>query len=310
MKNLAKLALFFTISFIVIFSAILIIRIFAIWVEIVRIIPVTARPGEDLVLLAWKKLPAAIYLSILISLSYSVRRNMSIGASIICIVFLALIFSGSLALGLRRADDIKPALNPVNPIRAGPGLLLGRGNSSIILLRESANIRGPRLVSFPNEPLIYQELPMGPNNTIIPLPPLPLGSEVPWFIQSIEIDFNLGGTELKSRYQEDYLNFTIYIFSLILLLASMRFVLQLSQWPMANLFIGALVFRGILALEVFINSREINTLIHAFLDGRLPSALITPLVFCTFGILVILYTILTSIARQPHQQRSLAEANK
>ena len=64
------------------------------------------------------------------------------------------------------------------------------------------------------------------------------------------------------------------------------------------MFFGALVFRGILALETFLNAGEINTLIGSFLGGRVPPILITPLAFIALGILIILYTLLSRIARQ------------
>ena len=297
MKNLAKLVLFFSSSFIIIFFAALVIRIFASWVEMARLIPVTARPGEDLTVLAWGALPTAIYLSILISLSYSGRKKIPIPSSMLCIIILASILTGGLALGINRVNSLNTALNPVNPIQSGPGLVLSRSGSSIVLLRESSAPAGPRIASFPGEPLIYQELPLGPNNTIIPLPPLPLGEESPWFIRSIEIDFTLTGAELRKRFYEDLFSFAVYAFSLILLLSSLRFILEKSLWPLANIFLGALIFRGILALEVFVNSREINALIYAFLAERAPSMLISPMAFCALGILIILYTLLSCIAR-------------
>ena len=302
MKNIAKLALFFSLSFIIIFVAALIIRVSASWVEMARLIPVAARSGEDIGQLAWRSLPTSIYLAILITLSYSARRNIAIPNSIICIVILASIFTGSLALGIDRVEAVKPALNPANPVQAGPGLILSRSNSAIVLLKHSSDVRGPRIVSFPDQALIYQELPLGPNNTIIPLPPLPLGEEAPWFTRSIEIDLNLSGRELKNRYEENPIDFAIYAFSLILLLASFRFILEFSQWPLANLFLGALIFRGILAFEVFVNAPEITTLIGAFLSDRAPLPLISPLAFITPGILIILYTLLARIDRPRRKQ--------
>ncbi|MCL2130719.1 MAG: hypothetical protein FWH35_10265, partial [Treponema sp.] len=93
--------------------------------------------------------------------------------------------------------------------------------------------------------------------------------------------------------------FAAYVFSLILLLGSLRFIMDLGQWHLANLFLGALVFRSILALETFLNAREINALIRSFIIIEVPPLLITPMVFSFIGILVILYTLLASIARKP-----------
>jgi hypothetical protein len=138
---------------------------------------------------------------------------------------------------------------------------------------------------------------MGPNNTILSLPALPFGDNIPWFVRSLDIDFNLSAAELRGRLGDSLFSFAVYAFSLILLLSSLRFLLDLSQWPLANLFLGALVFRLILALEAFLNSSETNTLVASFLDGRAPPMLITPLVFSALAILIMVYTLLAGIAR-------------
>ena len=138
---------------------------------------------------------------------------------------------------------------------------------------------------------------MGPNNTILNLPALSFGDDAPWFVRSLTIDFSLSTGELKSRLQTSFFSFAAYAFSLILLLASMRIFLELSQWSLANLFLGALIFRLILALEIFLNTPEINAFIGSFVKSQLPSALITPAVFGALALLVIFYTLLVRVAR-------------
>jgi hypothetical protein len=70
---------------------------------------------------------------------------------------------------------------------------------------------------------------------------------------------------------------------------------------LANLFLGLLAFRAILALETFLNSQEINALIDSFLGGWVPSMLISPLVFAALSLLTIIYTLLTCVARSSGQ---------
>jgi hypothetical protein len=299
MKNLAKLVLFFSLCFAILFLAALMLRLLSSWLDLARFIPLGPRPGEDATEAAWKALPAALYLSVLLTLSYTARRNMPIPLAIICILVLGFAFSAGISLGINRSGAMRLALLPVSSIQGGPGLILSRSDNSVILLRGSGDARGPRVVSIPGRPLIYQELPLGPNNTILELPPLSLGEEEPWFVRSMGLDFSLSAAELKSRLSSSFLSFAAYAFSLTLLLASLRFLLELSQWPLANLFLGALVFRGILALESFLNAREINALIGSFLTERVPPMLITPAVFTALGFLVIFYTLLTRITRRP-----------
>jgi len=298
MKNFARLILFFSLSFIILYIIAILFGVLSSWIDAARIVPLSERPGGDPMEIAWRVLPIVLYLSILLSLSYSVRGDTSTPVSIITIIVLAVIFTAGGSLGLSRTGFLKPALRPVAPVQARPGLVLSQRDNIMVLLRESSDIRGPRVVSLPGQPLIYQEKPIGPNNTILNLPDLPFSDETPWFVHSLNIDFSLSAREIKNRLDENYYSYFAYIFSLILLLAALRFIMELSQWHLANLFLGALVFRLVLTLETFLNMREINVLIGSFLTEKVPAMLITPLVFCALGILVIIYTLLTRIARK------------
>ena len=302
MKYAAKLTLFFSISFIILFFAGFLFRLLSSWVEFARIIPLEELPGEDAAEAAWKILPAVLYLAMLLTLSYSARKSMGIPSSICTIIILGCAFTLGTSLGLGRADILKPALKQGISIHAEPGLILYREENAIVLLKESEDILGPRVVSFPGRPLLYQENPIGPNNSIISLPELPFGGRTPWFVRSLTIDCTLSSREIQNRFERNFLSFAAYIFSLVLLLGSFRFLLELSQWPLANIFIGAIVFRGILALETFLNAREINILIASFLGSRVPAMLITPLVFGALGTLILLYTLLSRIARRPESR--------
>jgi len=298
MKNFAKTAIFFSFLFIVFFFIAIVLRFLASWIDLARVIPVVPRAGEEAAEAAWKAIPPALYFSILLTLSYTVRKHIPVFSAIGGIIFLAFAFSIASSIGISRAGILKTVFKSASPIKANPGLIVSQGENSIILLRESTDISGPRLVSIPGKPLIYQEVPAGPNNSIIPIPAISFEDDIPWFIKSIGIDFSLSAREMKSRFQvNNVLYYAFYAFSLILLLSSMRFMLDSSQWPLANVFLGALIFRLILGLETLLNSRDINLLLGSFIGNRIPSTFITPLAFCALGTLVLLYTLLTGIAR-------------
>jgi hypothetical protein len=72
----------------------------------------------------------------------------------------------------------------------------------------------------------------------------------------------------------------------------------LSAWPLANLFLGGLAFRGVLALETFLNTPEIQDIIASFLKNIFPVSLIAPLVFLGIGILVCLYSFLVHLSKK------------
>jgi hypothetical protein len=297
MKNIAKLTLFFSLSFIILLTAGILLRLLSTWVDLARIVPVVLIQGEDAAQAARNAFPAAIYLSVLLTLSYTARRKMSIPVATICIWVLGAAFIAGSSMGTSRIGALKPTVRSLSSLQGKPGLILTRRDNTMILLRESTVLRGPRVVSIPGQPLIYQQVPLGPNNTTISLPALPFTEDIPWFIQSLGIDFSLCAKELESRLNKDFTSFAAYALSLILLLGSLRFVMELSQWPLANLFLGALVFRLILAFEVFLNSRQINNMIVLFLKNRLLPAMVTPLVFCAISVLVIFYTFMANIAK-------------
>jgi hypothetical protein len=297
MKNFARLALFFSICFAVTFLLSGLLRFLALWIEAAREVPLEGEQSGGFIAAMGEALAMTVYITILLTLSYTARRNMSKPFSITAVVILAAAFTLGTSLGVRQLQKFEFALNAVPPIRARPGLILSRGDTSMVLLSDSSVTGGPRVASFPDRPLLYQETPRGPDNTAPALPDLPFNTGTAWVIQSMLIDFRLSASELASRLDQGLFSFALYGGALIALLSSLRFLLELSNWPLANLFLGAIAFRGILALEIFLNARETGVLISSFFGNRLPVSLITPLTFCALTILIVLYTFLASLAR-------------
>ncbi|AEF83188.1 hypothetical protein [Leadbettera azotonutricia] len=297
MKNLAKLALFFSVSFVIAFLCFALLYFLALWIDAARMVSVDVEQSANLVTALGRALPAALYITILLALSYTARRKMPIPLSIIAIIVLSAIFTFGFSLGTRQIEGLNFALKSGASVRGRPGLILSRQNNAMVLLKESGNALGPRVVSLPGRQLFYQEVPMGPNNAALALPAMPFRDETPWFIRSMLIDFTLTAREFDDTFREGIIPFSIYAGALVFLLASLRFLLEASSWPLANLFLGALAFRGVLALDTFLGAKEINTLLVSFIGKRLPPSFITPLAFCALGILVILYTLLVHLAR-------------
>jgi hypothetical protein len=299
MKNLARLALFFSVSFVLLFLFAVLFRFLALWIDAARIMPVRTEYSADFFSALTWAVPAALYAAILLCLSYTARGEMSIPLSILGIAVLCGAFTLGLSFGIRQIEGMNFTVEAAPSLRNQAGLMLSRTDTAMILL--SGDVRGPRVVSFSDQPLIYQEAPRGPNDTVLTLPALPFRSETPWLIQSILIDFTLSARHLDALFREGLFSFCIYAFSLIFLLASLRFLLDLSVWPLANLFLGAVVFRGILALETFLNTRETAYFISSFLKNTplmmLSDAFINPLIFSGLGFLVILYTLLAHLAK-------------
>ncbi|GHV61876.1 hypothetical protein AGMMS49587_07160 [Spirochaetia bacterium] len=244
---------------------------------------------QELFTAAQWALPLTVYASLLLSLSYSVRRRIPFILSIIILVVLAGAFSTGVFMGIDGLAHISsPSKSPKT--LGSPGLILTQGDNRMILLREPAELEGSRVVSLPGQALIYQEVPLGPNNTILPLPPVPFRFSMSRLLQSLTTDFSLTGREFERRFNAGPDSFLIYGVSLIFLLVSLRFILNFSNWPLANLFLGALAFRGILTLETFLDTADTQELLFSFLGDRVSAPFITPLVLCILAILICLYS--------------------
>jgi hypothetical protein len=297
-KNIARLALFFSCFFAVVFVLAALTRYFHIRIEAVRLLPPrpeTALP-EFVAAARWAA-PFALYVSLLFALSFAARGRIPAPVSIVLLVILAGGFTFAVFTGMERSGFV-PAARDTGKSLGGPGLILSQQNNTIVLLRGPALERGPRVVSIPGRSLIYQEEPPGQNNMAPALPPVSFGGSVPWFLKSAAIDFSLAGERLKGRFGEGLFPFFVYLLPLVLLLASLGFILKLGRWPLANLFLGALIFRGVLAAETFVNSPEVQDVFASLLGKFADPSLAVPLLFAAFAVLVDLYTFLVFAARK------------
>jgi hypothetical protein len=159
------------------------------------------------------------------------------------------------------------------------------------------------MVLLPGRPLIYQELPAGPDNIITALPQAPFRIEESYLMNSILTDSALAAEQFETRLDAGLIPFAIYAGALIFLLVSLRFVMDLSSWPLANFFSGALVFRGILAFQTFIDSPVIQDSFLTFVDGRIEGSFLSPIIFTGLAVLILIYTLLVNLARSAASHR-------
>jgi len=269
---------------------------------------------STLIVAARWALSLALYGSIMLGLSYAARRKIFALVALPCVIVLSLGFTFGVSLALERWELIPPAQFTGKPL-GGAGVILSQGNTSLVLLKGTQDARGPRVVAFADRPLLYQPDLVGPNNFMPTLPPLPLGSNAPWFLRSIAIDLRLNAERLQGRLNEGldgwlaggpagrHMQFFIYAGALVFFLASLGFLFNLSAWPLANLFTGGLVFRLILSLETFFNSPEMQDTFEFFVGKWLPAPLVVPLIFCVFALLIYIYSMLVYLAkRRPREE--------
>ncbi|MDR2021513.1 MAG: hypothetical protein LBQ14_12190 [Treponema sp.] len=292
MRNIARIILFFSVSFVLVFLASVLMGSLHAWIEAARTVPVQKNSILPASLAARGALPLALYLSLLLTLSYSARRAIPVPLTIICLGLFAGAFALGASLGIARAGAVNaPVLQPPSGGLGKPGLILSRGSTTMILMGDPGDPAAPRVVSIPGRTLIYQEAPR------TALPPAPFRNESVSFLRNMLTDISLTAQRFNRLLEGGIIPLGIYMGSLIFLLVSLRFVLDFSNWPLANLFLGALVFRGVLAFESFLNSVEIQNFITVFTSRLIPPSLISPGVYCGLGGLIVLYTALVSLAR-------------
>jgi len=277
-------------------------RFLAIRLEWVRAL--SAQPGSiltGLITAARWASSLALYVSILLSLSLSVRERMFTPGTILIIALLAIGFTWGIDEALASWEYVPSAEMAAKPV-GRPGLILsnsGRASSAaLVLLEGPARPEGARVVAIPGRPLEYQDTFAGRDAALAGLPPAPFPDDTPWFLKSLAIDFRLSAENMQRLSGEGLIPFLTYVVPLILLLCSLLFIFRLSAWPLADVFLGCLAFRGILALETFFNSPEMQEVFASFLQDRLPASYAVPLIFCGVAILAYLYSFLAHLTKR------------
>ncbi|MDR0495029.1 MAG: hypothetical protein LBG95_05310 [Treponema sp.] len=302
MRKLIKLALFFSLSFAVLFLISTGLRFLALRVEWVRALSQEQEAilVEFISAARWA-LSFGIYGGVLMGLSYAARKEVFAPMALICVIALTLGFTFGIDQFLKNWENVPPAKTSTPPL-GRPGLILSNNvrssGTSIVLLEGPSRPGGRRIVATPGKPMLYQAEFAGRDLTRASLPPAPFSDNCPWFLKSLAIDLRLNAEILRQRLNEGMTSFLIYSGALVFFLSSLIFILKLSAWPLANIVLGCLAFRGVLALEIFFNTDEMQNVFDSFLQNRLPLALAVPLIFCVIGVLIHLYSLLVFLAKR------------
>jgi len=301
-RKLIKLVLFFSLSFTVLFLVSTASRFLALRVEWIRMLSQEQETVlRELIAATRWALSISLYGGILIGLSYVVRKELFAPPAILCVALLTIGFTYGIGQIIDGWENVPPERTPTRSL-GSPGLILAntvRSTSTVIvLLQGPAQPAGSRVVATPGKSMLYQEEFAGKDLATISLPPAPFRDDSPWFLKSLAIDLRLNAEILRQRLNGGPLSFLIYTGSLVFFLCSLMFILKLSAWPLANLFLGCLAFRGVLALEIFSNTPEIQDVFDSILQNRLPLSIMVPLIFCGVGILIYLYSFLVFLAKR------------
>jgi hypothetical protein len=297
-KKLAKLIIFFSLTFIIIFAVVTCIKFLSLRVEWAKNLPPKPETSlTSLITAAHWALSLALCSSIIVTLNYTVRRNFFALMSFLCVLCLSSLFSYGISYALEQWKSVPPAQSAHFPL-GGKGLILSnslnKNETSVILLNGTAAPLGPRVIAIPEQPLSYQRAA----SADFSLPPIQFGDDTPWFLKEIDIDIRLNAEMFQRKFSEGFFPYLIYTGSLIYLLCSLGYLVKFSVWPLANLFMSTLAFRGILAFNTFFNTQEMQMITASFLDNKIPVADALPLIFLGFGTLVNLYQILVFTAKR------------
>ena len=300
MKKIARLVLVFSISFAAIFLIATLLRFLSLRVEWAKILP--TKPETTFTLMinaAYWALSLTVFSCILFSISYAIRKDFFASMAIVIIMGLTMLFTNGISLLLNNLKEA--AANPVETesLTLGhKGLLLSntmnREETVVVLLKGAEDPLGPRVVAIPGQPLIFQE----EANTNFDLPAIPFGDDTPWFLKSLAIDLRLNAELFQLKLSEGFGSFFLYTGSLIFFLCTLAYAIKFSAWPLANLFIGILAFRGVLAMKTFLNSYEIQEIMNTFFKNILPASRAVPLIFLFLGVLLLLYSGLIYISKR------------
>jgi len=293
--------LFFSLSFALLFLVVTGLRFLTLRVEWIRTL--SQEQGAilvDLIIAARWALSFCLYGGILIGLSYVVRKEVFAPLALPCVILLTLAFIWGIGQLVDNAENIPSIKTHEKPL-GEPGLILSNtirpSGTVIVLLQGPAEPAGSRVVATPGKPLLYQTEFAGKTLPSAVLPPAPFIDDCPWFLKSLAIDLRLNAELLRQHLNGGLLPFLMQTGSLVLLLCSFIVILKLSLWPLVNLFLGCLAFRGILALEIFFNTPEMQDVFDSFLQNRLPLSTVVPIIFCGVGLLIYLYSFLVFLAK-------------
>jgi len=252
--------------------------------------------GADFAAAARWALSLALYGGILLGLAYATVKKVFSPAAVLCVSLLALAFATGISAALENWPVAPPAADQGN-VLGGPGLI-ARGaqppGAAVVLLQGPEAPSGAQVLAPPGGPMVFHEWRAGAQEISLAA----FESGAPRFLQSLAGDLGASADNLRRLFGEGLPPFLAYAGALVFMLSSLVLVLRLGSWPLASFFLGALAFRGALALEAAVNSREAQAVFASFLRGILPQSLAAPGVFLAVGLLAHLCSLLIYLSRR------------
>jgi hypothetical protein len=247
----------------------------------------------------WSSLPPVIYLVILIGLSYSARRGIGILLSFICVCVISLVWLTLFTLMFSTAYKVVDLLSNNTPLYLGEsGLIMEHEDNVIVLVGGLTDPDRGQVVAKTGEPLRYESendaiSSASLRNETESAPLIFFRHDSVQLLGNIQFYFERVSQQLNTRLNESLLSFYVYTASIIFCLCCLRFVFNLSTWPLANIFLGAILFRGVLGVGNLFEQDIVRSLFLRFWVDGVPVSILEPALFCVLGLL---FTLAAGIA--------------
>lgn len=241
-------------------------------------------------------LPVALYLSMLIGISYSVRRKVhAVPSFLILVILIPALSTGSTVLMEALVASSPQEQELQVPDLKTNGLMVPLGEETLILCGPEAN---PAAVAVSVKP--YQDFQYHPEGVTgfpgrIDNPNL-FNQLRPNFIFSMAKDFGRVSAYWYALKENQLLFFIIALLAVSFLLVSLRGIMLFSAWPFANLILTLIAFRLVLYLDVLLASEETRLFVQKLITIPLPEHLIYIGPLCLLAVLLQLYSLLSFIA--------------
>jgi len=306
-KGVARLILFTSIFFTFILLTASAVTILQLWIRAAQIIPPAPFALLPELLAAVRQvIPFAMYITILFSLSYSSRRNIPALVSTLLLTLLVGGFVTGLGEGL---DHLERSLGLTESTSAQTQLRTGQMRpyleGSAILVGMDAGPDLDWVISQPGRPLSVRRMDA---SMAADLSDTTLQRSVPSGVQALTAELSTYAEQFRSRRESGRLPYIAYVFSLAFFLASFRFVLQITKWPLADLFLGTILFRWLVALDLFAGSPEVTGLIAELSHPIVPRAYALPFGLAVLAFLLNIFMVLNFLARDQSRDRSKPHA--
>lgn len=297
MKGIARLLLVCVLTYIVILTLIGLLVFVHAWIQTVDSLYTAVFFPKSALLESFKlALPSALYLSILIGISYSVRRKVhAVPSLIILIVLIPALCTGSAELLEALINTSTQDQQVLVPDLKRNGLMIALGEETLIIAGPETD---PALVAVKLSPYqAFKYYPEGLGSLPEHIDSPNLFNQVrPSFVFSMAEDFKKVSDYWFALKKEKMLFFIGALAAISFLLVSLRGIMSFSAWPFANLVLSLIAFRLVLYLDVLLASEGTRLFLQKLITIPLHSYMIYMVPLCLLAVLLQLYSLLSFIA--------------